>query len=84
MNKQPSLESAMAKAKQPEPVPEEEIPNRMATRKRRGKHGYTVYVDPIVREAIKRVAKKRSQTIEEVFLAGLNYILISEGESGIA
>jgi hypothetical protein len=85
MAKQPTISEAMSKTRPPEPEPEkEEIPNAMATKKRRGKRGHTVYVDPVVHEAIKRVQAKRKITLEELWLEGMNHVLVSHGEKAIA
>jgi hypothetical protein len=85
MEKPNPLAAAFAHTR-PEDKPEEDeaVPNAMATPKRRGKRGHTVYVDPAAHEAIKRIAKSRKVTLEDLWIEGMNYVLVNHGEKGIA
>lgn len=84
MEKTNPLAAALAQTRPEEKPPEDEIPNAQATPKRRGKRGHTVYVDPAAHEAIKRVAKKRKVTLEDLWIEGMNYVLANHDEKSIA
>lgn len=77
-------EAALGKTREEEPPEEEDIPNKDATPKRRGKKGHTVYVDLVTHAAIQRVKKRRKMTAEELWLEGMNYVLANSGEKAIS
>lgn len=69
----------------PEVKPKEEkLPNAYATKKRQGKRGYTIYLDPIPHSDLKHIAVDESVTLEALTIEGLNYVLQKRGRPVIA
>ncbi len=66
-------------ASKPEPVF-----NAMATKRRRGKRGLTVYLRPEAHAVVKEVAGERGQTLEEFIIESLNLNLLRNGRKPIA
>lgn len=78
-----SMADAAAKMREEPQKPQEKIPNAYATRKRRGKRGYTIYMDPVPHKELKEIAVAEDTTLEKLTFEGLNYVLEKRGRKAI-
>lgn len=74
---------AAAKMREEPPMPKEKLFNATGTPKRRGKRGYTIYIDPIPHGELKEIARLEDTTLEKLTFEGLNYVLQKRGRKPI-
>lgn len=78
-----SLAEAAARMREEPPAPKEKIFNATGTPKRRGKRGYTIYIDPVPHAELKEIARLEDTTLEKLTFEGLNYVLEKRGRKAI-
>lgn len=79
-----SLAEAAAKMREEPPAIKEKVFNATGTPKRRGKRGYTIYIDPVPHGELKEIARLEDTTLEKLTFEGLNYVLERRGRKPIA
>ena len=78
------MNTAMGRLAAPSKPRKEKIPNELATRKRRGKRGLTVYIDPVAHADLDEIKREEDSTFENLIIEGLNYVLQKRGKPVIA
>jgi len=85
MNSKAPLMGRAIALTQPEVQPKKEkIPNENYGPARRGKRGYTMYLNTISHQDLKDIAKDEDVTLQKLHIEGLNYVLQKRGRSPIA
>jgi hypothetical protein len=79
-----TLAQATAIMREEPPAPKEKVYNATGTPKRRGKRGYTIYIDPVPHGELKEIARIEDTTLEKLTFEGLNYVLQKRGRKAIA
>lgn len=58
--------------------------NAYVTPNRQGKHGFTIFLDPIPHTDLKQIALDEGTTLTALAIEGLNYVLQKRGKPVIA